>query len=346
MSALVRAGVPLEKGLAQAAVDLSRRPGKVAAELSDRLQAGETLPQALVDAPGTFSPVFRAVVEAGLRSGRLSAALEGLANSSRRIAELRRLTRVAMLYPAFVAFLAFGLFVCGMVWFQPRVTHMYESMDLAPSPLNLQLAELGRTAPTWAPWIPLVALIALIFWWTWSKRASVPSSRWWRFASSRQLLYYSQLSMFADLLALLIEHGAPLGQAVQLAADAGGDKRLKKSAHQFAELSAAGVKLGAAQVDPHQTSSAAATRITKLSGFPPLVSWLLAGGDSQAALVDSLRSVSRTYQHRVERLDDWLRLYLPLILTIGIGGAAVVVYALSLLGPWYQMLTHLGESLR
>jgi type II secretory pathway component PulF len=345
MSALVRAGVPLEKGLAQAAADLSRRPGKVAAELSDRLQAGETLPQALADAPGTFSPVFRAVVEAGLRSGRLSAALEGLANSSRRIAELRRLSRVAMLYPVFVAFLAFGLFVCGMVWFQPRVTHMYESMDLAPSPLNLQLAELGRTAPTWAPWIPLVAIVALALWWYSSRRTTLRTG-WLRFTPTNRLLYYGQLAAFADLLALLIEHNTPLGQAVLLAADAGGDKRLKKSAHQFATLTTAGVKVPASPnaVLPSENPSAATA--AQLSGFPPLVGWLLAGGGSQEALVKSLRSTAQTYRRRVERLDDWLRMYLPLILMVLIGGTAVVIYALSLLGPWYQMLTHIGDSLR
>src|SRR5882672_11228734 len=82
MSALVRAGVPLERGLAHASADLSRHSGKVAADLSARMQAGESLPRALADFPKTFSPVFRAVVDAGLRTGRLPAALEGLAKTS------------------------------------------------------------------------------------------------------------------------------------------------------------------------------------------------------------------------------------------------------------------------
>ena len=42
------------------------------------------------------------------------------------------------------------MFVCGVVWFQPRVTQTYESMGLASPEFNLRLAELGRTAPTWA----------------------------------------------------------------------------------------------------------------------------------------------------------------------------------------------------
>jgi type II secretory pathway component PulF len=220
-------------------------------------------------------------------------------------------------------------------------------MDLPPSPLNLRLAELGRSAPMWAPWIPIAALLALLFWWAWSKRATTSSPRWWSFSSSRRLLYYSQLTTFADLLALLIEHGTPLGQAVVLAADAGGDKRLKKSAHEFAQFVAAGIKTNqpAAEGHPQRLNDVKETA-PALAGFPPLVNWLLIAGGSQATLVDSLRNVARAYQHRVERLDDWLRLYLPLSLIVVVGGSGVVIYAISLLGPWYQMLTHLGDSLR
>ena len=342
MSALIRAGVPLEKGLAQACADLSRRPAAVAAELSNRLQAGDTLPRALADMPGTFSPIFCAVFQAGLRSGRLSAALEGLANSSRRIAELRRLSRVAMLYPVFVAFLAFGLFVCTVVWFQPRLTRMYEAMDVAPSSLNLQLAELGRTAPTWAPWIPLVAVAALVLWW-YSSKQSMLRQGWFRFTPTSRLLHYGQLATFADLLALLIEHDTPLSQAVPLGADAAGDKRLIKSARQFAAFASAGVKTTVATAAGPSSESSGAVRA---SGFPPLVGWLLTSGGSQEALVKSLRSTAQTYRRRVERLDDWLRMYLPLLLLVLIGGTAVAIYALGLLGPWYQMLTHIGDSLR
>jgi type II secretory pathway component PulF len=256
---------------------------------------------------------------------------------------------MAMLYPALVAFLAFGLFVCGAVWFQPRVTQTYEVMGVPAAPLNLLLAELGRTAPLWAPWIPLVALVALAWWWYRSSRATARPPRWWHLAPAKRLLYYSRLATFADLLALLIEHGTPLGEAVVLAADAGGDKRLRLSAREFARLVSAGVKpnFAAPEVNPQVSSGAESTKaVPQLSGFPPLVSSLLVGGGNQAALVVALRNMAEAYHRRVERLDDWLRMYLPLSLVIAIGGTAVMIYALTLLGPWYQMLTHIGSTLR
>lgn len=340
MAALVRAGVPLETGLAEMATELSGKQRDVANNVAAQLRAGKNLPQVLERSPETFPPIYTAVVEAGLRSGRLSAALEGLANSSRRIAELRRLSRIAMLYPAFIAFLGFGMFVCGIVWFQPRVTQTYESMGLAAPEFNLRLAELGRTAPMWAPWIPLAALVTLVLWWQWSKRATIHSSRWWRFTPTSRLVYYSRLATFADLLALLIEHGTPMNEAVVLAGDACADPRLKDSAHRFAKSIATGATPKLARAEAASGAAAA------LWGFPPLVRWLLIGGGTQTALVDSLRSMAAAYRRRVERLDDWLRLYVPVGLIVGIGGTAVIINAIALLGPWYQMLKHLGGTLQ
>jgi type II secretory pathway component PulF len=335
MAALVRAGVPLESGLAQVALDMARRPGRLAALLAGRMQRGESLEHILSSSPETFSSAYCAVVKAGVRTGRLSTALEGLASASRRASELRRLTRMALLYPIFVALLAYGLFVACLFWFQPQVTQTYRAMNIAASKLNLGLAALGQHATIWMPWIPLVALVALSIWWYRSSRAAAQQPRWLQFTPAGRLLHASQIATFTDLLALLIESETPLGEAVVLAAEAGGDRQLLVAARQFATKTERG-GFGRAQL---------AGAADRNFGFPPLVNWLLTGGN-QTTLAESLRSTAAAYRRRAVRLDDWLQLYLPLGLTIAIGGSAVLVYALSMLGPWYQMLTHVAGGIR
>jgi general secretion pathway protein F len=333
MAALVRAGVPLEDGLARAARDLTRRPGKIADAISRRLQKGESLLHVLETSPETFPPAYCAVVEAGLQTGRLPAALEGLATSSRRVGELRRLTRAAIVYPLFVAFAAYALLAYGLVAFQPQIERTYEVMEHPPSDFNLMLSNLGRTAFTWLPWIPVVALVMIAFWWYRSSRATAHDPGLLRFSPASRMLHYSRIATFADMLALLLENGAPMGRSVVLAADACGDRRLQQGSRQLAGELERGIKLSSSQLE----SNAAA-----ISGFPPLLHWLLTSGGNQQALADSLRNTAEAYRRRAIRLDDWLRLYLPIGLTIGIGGTAVVVYALCTLGPWYQMLTHIA----
>ena len=74
MAALAGAGVPLEHGLIDAAGDLSGRSGKLATDVAHRMQAGESFLHIISNSPGLFPPAYRAVVEAGTRTGRLASA--------------------------------------------------------------------------------------------------------------------------------------------------------------------------------------------------------------------------------------------------------------------------------
>src|SRR3954470_23074472 len=87
IAALARAGIPLERGLLQAGTDLPGRLGAIARVLGARLGRGEGLTQALEAEREQIPPVYRAVVQAGLRAGRLPTALEGLASFLRGLAE-------------------------------------------------------------------------------------------------------------------------------------------------------------------------------------------------------------------------------------------------------------------
>jgi type II secretory pathway component PulF len=360
MAALTRAGVPLEHGLVQAARDLRRRSGKLAMEISQRMQAGESLLHVIETSPKVFPPIYRAVVAAGLKAGRLPTALEGLATAARRTAELRRFTRSTMVYPVGVALMAFGLFVASLIYFQPRVGAMYESMKKPASQINTQLTALGETAFAWAPWVPLVILATFALAWFFSNRATAGDPLLVRLTPAGRMLHYNRFAAFSETLALLVDHGIPFNEAVVLAADASGDKNIQDAAHELAaEVErGGGFFVGRGSPDPAQVATEglqvarsgdrATTLATKHDslkrpkGFPPLVAWLLTSGCPAPALADSLRSTAEAYRRRATQLDDWLRLYLPLVLTIAIGGGAVVIYALSMLGPWFKLLVDIS----
>ena len=70
IAALVRAGVPLEAGLAELGGDLPGRLGRFAAGLAQRTARGESLAQAITGDAGQLPPAYRAVVEAAcVRAG-------------------------------------------------------------------------------------------------------------------------------------------------------------------------------------------------------------------------------------------------------------------------------------
>ncbi len=84
IGALARIGAPLEPGLRAFARETPGRLGEVAAQMSERLARGESLAASTQMLPGV-PPIYASVVEAGVRAGRLPAALEGLADAARRV---------------------------------------------------------------------------------------------------------------------------------------------------------------------------------------------------------------------------------------------------------------------
>ncbi len=111
IGALIRVGVPLEEGLALVGKEMPGPSGKLAQWVAERMQQGQPLEQVLANHPESFPPIYRAVVQAGLKSGRLASALEAVATSVRRLAQARRMIAAGLVYPLLVFLVAWGLFV-------------------------------------------------------------------------------------------------------------------------------------------------------------------------------------------------------------------------------------------
>src|SRR4051812_45124757 len=78
IAALVRAGVPLDGGVAGGGGDRGGGGGGISPAGGRGGGGGESLAAARGGERGPTPPLYRAVVEAGGRSGRLAIALEGL----------------------------------------------------------------------------------------------------------------------------------------------------------------------------------------------------------------------------------------------------------------------------
>ncbi len=335
MLALVRAGVPLGQGLADVGHDVRGSLARVTATLATRIERGESLPQALAASGGLFPPLYRAIVEAGIKSGRLPAALEMTSGMMRRLADLRRLVLLAMVYPLVVFFVGYGLFMLFVVKILP--TLLSASPARHPPAVVRTLAGLHNGVEWWGPILPTIVLTAAILWWLRSRQSLIlqtgGAARVFGWSPSfRKLLAESRAAGFADLLALLVEHQTPLSEAVVLSAEASGDPRLTLAAKQLAADIGAGIANPSGAEEPRG-----------LAEIPPLLRWLIATGGNQASFAAALRDAAETYRRRAIRRADWLRLYLPMLLTLGIGGTVVVLYALSLFVPWTSMLYELTK---
>jgi general secretion pathway protein F len=332
IAALVRTGLPLERGLHEVGGDLSGRLGATMTGLSERMSRGASLPEALAAEGPRLPRVYRAVVEAGLRAGRLPAALESLASFVRVYVDSRRTIGLALCYPLLVLLLAYGLFVLLTALVVPRFLSAYATFRI-PVPAVLRgMAALGESAAYWGPTLPVLLLIGVLFWaWTGTSAAFQPGRSWaviGLFPWMRGLLRHYEAANFADLLGLLIEHGVPYPEALGLAAEATGDRAVIRLGQNLAEAIERG--------EPPSTAAKGSRAL------PPLLRWVLGSGRQQTALAGSLHTLANVYRRRAVQQAEKIRAFLPLVLLLVIGLTATLVYGLSLFIPLATLLRNLA----
>jgi general secretion pathway protein F len=334
IAALVRAGVPLDRGLRSLGEDLPGRLGRFAGQLSERIARGESLTDALAEPTAKLPRLYRAVIEAGIAAGRLPAALESLAASLRRLAEMRRSVVLSLIYPLLLFLVAWCLFALSASMLAPAVYHSFQEMHIAGGEWFRPIARLGQSARIWGPLGPMVLLALAGLWWAGTKGAAVlqGARAIWVFGwvpGLGRMLQLSRTAVFVEVLKLLIENRLPLDRAITLAADAAGDARLSEAAEEFA----AAIRRG----EPGLAAD--------FPDLPPLLSWLIASGQRNDTLLPALRHVADDYQRRAQYQAEVSRVMLPVFVTCSISAVIVVSYTLVLLAPYFVMLRSLAEGL-
>jgi general secretion pathway protein F len=328
MAALVGAGLPLEPGLKSIAADYGGRPGRLAGRLAERAAAGMSLQDSIAAEGEALPTAYRAVVDAGLRSGRLSAALEGFAETAARISEMRRLTAQAAVYPLIVLCLAWIVTV-GVL---SQVLPAYEVLNLqdrlwAPS-LELPGGQVALLA--FGP--PAVLLIGAMVWWRRTGRvsntqSSSPFIRW--IPGVRKATQLSAYANFADLLATLLRSAIPMTEALPLAARASGDVRVAAPAVEIAQRLADGASI--------------ASQLPALRRLPPLVRTALlnSADETEEAVSRGLQRAAAAYRERAAVWVADFAVLFPVILTIVIGIGVIGFYAVTLMQPYFALLREL-----
>jgi type II secretory pathway component PulF len=326
IAALVRAGVPLEQTMGTLAEDMPGRLGAFANMLAQRAARGQSLQQIVADKDLRMPPVYRAVIEAGTRIGRLPAALESLSASIRRLAETRRAVMSAALYPILILVLTCGAFAFFCSRIAPSLWLGLNIMRVPGRDAFINLVSAGRWALYWAPLAMILICASAAIWWSHSRRAVLLHPRWsgallgW-LPWIGPMLKLSRTAAFTEVLALLVENRVPLPEAVVLAAESCGDRRLIASARWMSAALTRGEPAAEAARD-----------------LPPLLRWLMGAVELQGILPSALRHAAESYRCRAEHQADMTRVLLPALLTLVVGGGAVLLYALSLFVPYTSML--------
>jgi general secretion pathway protein F len=329
LAAVVRAGLPMERSLREAASEMPGTLGTMMQLLADRMSHGESLPKALASERNRFPHVYRAVVEAGIKSGRLTAALEGIATFARIYVELRRAIGMALLYPFMVLTFAYALLVFFVLEIVPRFLEAYDFFRLQTHQVSRLLRE---TLPYWVAGPPALLLLIAI-WWIRSGRVMALQPAWTRRSLGwipwlQGILANSRSACFSELLALLVDHEVPLPESIRLAADATGDESIMSSARDVSDAIERGDSLTSV--------------VRSITAFPPMLRWLMVTGLERGALAQALRHSTKTYRELALHQSNVVRQILPVVLLMGVGATSAFIYCVLVFEPFTALLHQLS----
>lgn len=338
VSAMTRAGAPIDLGLSQLSHDPDDAIEQINAVLTRRVEKGVSLVDALSEEDESLPAIYQSVVGAGLRCGRLPAAFEALTGYTQALRDVGQSLRSAMVYPLVICALAYSMFVGSCLFVPPNYYSQMADMGSGGGTVTHMLQVLRDSLPYWVA-IPPVLLTALL---SLDLRSNLSRTVWFRglpplfrwLPGVSRVTADQRCASLAELLALLVEHEVPLQEGLQLAARASGDSKLTAAAQQMAQSAD---RFQSVDRGESSTQKADAAR-----HFPPFLRWALTSPLDTDDLARNLRIASRTYRQRAEQQAKRIRAVMPMLTCVVLAGSVTLLYCLSVFVPLVRLINELS----
>ncbi|MFA6636042.1 MAG: type II secretion system F family protein [Candidatus Omnitrophota bacterium] len=291
----------------------------------DSVNTGSSLSEAMEKHRGIFSDFFINMVRAGESGGMLDEVLERVAAYLEKTSNLQRKIKSAMMYPAAVMIMAFGILVLLLLKVIPVFKDIFSSFGAGlPGPTQF-LIDLSDGMRKY--FFPLVVLGALIFW-AFKWYASTKMGMLKLDGLKLKLPVFGVLqrkvaiSKFSRTLSTLVRSGVPILQALEIVSKTAGNTVVERTIDKVRD----NVREGESISDPMERSGI----------FPPLVTRMISVGEKTGELEKMLTKIADFFDDQVDVMVDSLTSLLePLIIAflgIVIGGIVICMFL-----PIFQM---------
>ena len=289
------------------------------------LLEGRRLADAMGRQPGSFPPLYRAMVAAGETTGSLTTILARLADLLERQAEVRGKLIAALAYPIVLAIVAIGVVAALMIFVVPRVVEQVtDTGQQLPFLTRAVIAISGFAANWW--WLIALLLAAAAFGWVTAMRRpafkAAVDARLLRLPLLGRLLRDLYAARFARTLATMVSSRLPLVEGLKLTVPTIRNAALAGATATIVDQVRAGGGLSAALRDA--------------GVFPPLLVYMTASGESAGRLEVMLERAADYLEREFDRFTAAsMALLEPVIIVVM--GSCVALIILAILLPILQL---------
>jgi type IV pilus assembly protein PilC len=326
---MIDAGLPLVQALDILSTQVENK--KLSATLSqvkNDVESGATYADALKKHPRVFSELYVNMVAAGEAGGILDTILNRLAAYIEKAMKLKKKVKGAMIYPVVVSTIAVGVIAVIMIFVVPTFSKMFASLGgTLPLPTRL-VVNLSNFIAGIGGLLVAGAIIALVVFIVQVRRTEkgkhVIDKILLKFPIFGSLLNKVAVAKFTRTLGTLVSSGVPILDGLEITAKTSGNKVVEYAIMDVRK----GVVGGKTLAEP----------ITKAKVFPPMVTHMIAVGESTGALDAMLAKIADFYDDEVDAAVSNLTAMMEPVLMVFLGGAVgFIVVAMYL--PIFKLIT-------
>jgi type IV pilus assembly protein PilC len=325
---MIDAGLPLVQALEILSTQVENKSlGKVLAAIKEDVEGGSTYADALRKHPRTFTELYANMVAAGESGGILDTILQRLAAYMEKAMKLKKKVKGALVYPATITVVAVIVVAVILVFVVPTFTEMFETLGgTLPVPTKIVVGISDFMKSTW--WMILIALVGLVIFLRQFRRTPkgqrMTDGLFLKLPIFGELLNKVAISKFTRTMGTLTSSGVPILEGLEITAKTSGNKVVELAIMDVRQAVSEGKTL--------------AEPLAKAKVFPPMVTHMIAVGESTGALDSMLTKIADFYDDEVDNTVNNLTAMMEPMLMVFLGTTVgFIIVAMYL--PIFRMMT-------
>jgi type IV pilus assembly protein PilC len=326
---MIDAGLPLVQALEILSTQVENKMlAKTLTVIKNDVESGSTYADALRKHPRIFSELYANMVAAGESGGILDTILNRLASYIEKSMKLKKRVKGAMVYPVVVTSIAVLVIAIIMIFVVPTFSKMFTQLGgTLPLP-TLLVINLSNFLAGWGGLFLLIAIIATIVTVVQMRRTEKGRALTDRVLLKLPifgiLLRKVAVAKFTRTLSTLIGSGVPILDGLEITAKTAGNKVIEYAVMDVRTAVSEGKTLS----EP----------LMKSRVFPPMVTHMIAVGESTGALDTMLGKIADFYDDEVDNAVANLTAMMEPMLMVFLGGSVgFIVVAMYL--PIFKLIT-------
>jgi len=326
LSTLVGAGLPLVQSLRTVQEQTgSKTLQAIVGEIITDVEAGQSLNKALGHHDKVFNQVFVSLVAAGESSGTLDKALERLAEQLEKDAEIAGKVKGAMIYPAIVLFVIFGVVVFMLTTVLPQVELLYKDLNKELPFITSAMLFVSKLLINYWYIILFVLFVGGFFLVRYMKSSSgkeIGDALKMHMPIFGKLYMKMYMTRFTRTGGTLMQSGVPMLEMMRITGDSVNNVHIKRATNRAA--------------DKVKTGKALSDTLTDDTNFLPLVPQMIRIGEQSGSLDAMMIKTALYYEGELDReikgitttIEPILMVFLALIAGLMVGAILMPVYGL------------------